>query len=153
MNHLIKTGILALSAFLFFSFLPTSETTWLTNIDQAKAEAQKSERIILMSFQGSDWCASCKRLEKKLFSSEPFAKFAADQLVLLKVDFPMRKENRLSKEQTAHNESLADQFNPDGQFPKIVILDAEMNSLGTMGYDPAKSVEEYISTIQQMING
>ena len=43
---------------------------WLYNIDQAKAEAIKENKLILISFSGSDWCAPCIRLEKNLFATD-----------------------------------------------------------------------------------
>jgi len=43
-----------------------------------------------------------------------------DRLVVLYLDFPAKRKNRLSKEQTAHNEALAERFNKSGAFPKLM---------------------------------
>ena len=64
----------------------------------------------------------------------------------------MKKENKLSKEQTSHNETLAEEFNPDGQFPKVIILDSDRKTLGQINYEPGKTAEDYIAKIQKIIN-
>ncbi len=147
-----KTWIrnLGFAATLLFSLSLTEGASiqWLTNVDSAKQAAAESNKLIMMSFQGSDWCANCKRLEKKLFSDPTFVEFANSELVSLKLDFPMKKENRLSEEQTKHNEELAEKFNPEGSFPKVLILDENLEVQSTFEYDPSKTVEQYITEIK-----
>lgn len=123
---------------------------WNTDFEVAKKAATDSERIILMSFQGSDWCGNCKRLEHALFENSDFIDFVSGNLIMLKVDFPMKKENKLSKEQTKHNDVLAEEFNPDGSFPKVIILNAQGEKLGEMSY-PSDDAQEYIESIKSFI--
>ena len=59
-----------------------------------------------------------------VFESEAFLAIAEKQLVLVRSDFPRAKKNQLSKEQTQHNEALAEKYNPEGKFPLTVLLDA-----------------------------
>lgn len=98
---------------------------WLTNLDHAKETAQKEHKYILLNFSGSDWCAPCIKLKQEVFGNEAFGNLAQDKLVLLRADFPRQKKNQLSKEQTAHNEMLAEKYNPAGKFPYTVLLSAE----------------------------
>lgn len=98
---------------------------WLNNIDSAKTESKAQNKLILLKFSGSDWCANCQQLDKIFFNSEVFKKFAPNHLVLLEADFPMRKKNKLSKEQQIHNEKLAESFNKAGSFPLIIMLNEE----------------------------
>ena len=123
MKTLIRTGILFLIIVLF-SFTTDSNGLWLTNFETAKKKAKVENRRILISFSGSDWCSNCKRLEKAVFDTSVFQEFAKDNLVLLNADFPMRKNNKLSKEQTSHNEALAEKYNKKGVFPTTLLLDS-----------------------------
>ena len=45
--------------------------------------------------------------------------------MLLRADFPRQKKNQLSKEQAAHNETLAEKYNPAGKFPYTVLISAD----------------------------
>jgi thioredoxin-related protein len=98
---------------------------WLTNLDNAKETAQKEHKYILLNFSGSDWCAPCIKLKQEVFGNDAFGSLAQDKLVLLRADFPRQKKNQLSKEQTAHNEMLAEKYNPAGKFPYTVLLSAD----------------------------
>lgn len=123
---------------------------WLYNIDQAKAEAVKENKLILISFSGSDWCAPCIRLEKNLFATDQFADFAKNNLILLKLDFPAQKKNKLPEEQLHHNEALADQYNKKGAFPLVLLIDAEGEVKGYMEH-PKSTTEDYISSINTIV--
>jgi thioredoxin-related protein len=121
MKIITKTPLLVLFITLF-SFTVVIENNWFTDIAKAKIESKQNNKLIFLSFSGSDWCSNCKRLEKTIFETEEFKKFAQNRLVLLRADFPMKKKNKLSKEQTAHNEKLADRYNKKGVFPSIFLL-------------------------------
>ena len=107
---------------------------WLTNLDQAKTIATKQNKNIILVFSGSDWCAPCIKLEKEIWESSDFQKEAEKNWVLLKADFPRRKANKLSKEQTKENEKIADLYNTSGYFPLVVVLDSKGKILGKTGY-------------------
>lgn len=120
---------------------------WTFNLEEAKSLASKEQKQIILVFSGSDWCAPCIKLEKNIWESPEFQKTATNNWVLLKADFPRKKINRLSKEQTAENEMLAEKYNPRGYFPLVVSLDAFGNVLGTTGYKDF-SPNEYIKHLQ-----
>lgn len=150
-NAFFKSMVLGLGLMLLsFSRDEIQTIYWNTDFEGAKSSAALSDGIILMSFQGSDWCGNCKRLEHTLFENSDFIDFYSGNLTMLKVDFPMKKENRLSKEQVKHNDALAEKFNPDGSFPKVIILNAQGEKLGEMAY-PSKTAEEYIASIKSFI--
>lgn len=102
----------------------TLSSEWLTNMTTAKEVAVKENKHILLNFSGSDWCAPCIKMKKEVFESEPFLKLAEEQLILVRADFPRSKKNKLSDEQTKHNEALAERYNPSGKFPFTILLDA-----------------------------
>jgi len=120
---------------------------WKFSLDSAKSVASQENKNIILVFAGSDWCAPCIKLEKNIWESAAFKKTAAENWVMLKADFPRKKANRLSKEQTQENEQLAEKYNPNGYFPLVVILDSTGKIVGTTGYKDF-SPAEYITHLQ-----
>lgn len=122
---------------------------WKTNLNEAKELASKENKNIILVFSGSDWCAPCIKLEKNIWESQDFISHAAANWVLLKADFPRRKANKLSKEQTKENEMLAENYNPNGYFPLVVVLDSSGKTLGKTAYKDI-SPKEYILHLQSL---
>ena len=129
-----------------------ASTSWFTNIEQAQQAAIEHHKPILMFFSGSDWCKPCIMLKTNVLESEAFTAFANESLILLELDFPYRKKNLLSKEQTEHNEQLAEKYNPNGQFPYLVMLDEKGELLEKFTFKKNATPEECIAFIQTIIN-
>ncbi len=119
---------------------------WITNFKEAGEIAKNENKKIIMSFQGSDWCAPCIKLEHDFFSTEEFKKYAKEHFVMLKVDFPRRKKNKLSKEHQKHNNQLAEKYNQNGYFPLVVVLDKNLKVLQKTSYKDT-SVAEFIKLL------
>lgn len=126
------------------------DIAWNQDVDSANAQAEKEGKLVLLNFSGSDWCANCIRLDKVLFQSEEFAAFAQDEFVLLNADFPARSKNKLSKEQTAKNEALAEKYNKKGVFPTVVLLSHDGKVIGRLS-NPQDSASEYMRELQSLI--
>lgn len=142
--------IIVLSLAILFS-LSAFTQEWSTDINLAKKQAKAEGKAIVLSFQGSDWCAPCIKLDHEIFSNPEFTAFAKDNYVMVKVDFPRKKKNRLSKEQQAKNGLLAEKYNPRGYFPHVVVLNANGEVKGELGYKDI-SVKEYIKLIEAFLN-
>lgn len=127
---------------LLFSFLLLTSSTspseeegfWFETKEECMSYAQEEGKNILMVFSGSDWCKPCMQFKKEVLLSEEFTSYASEELAILYLDFPMKKKNRLSEAQTAHNEALAEEFNKNGAFPKIILLDAQLNEIKEIKY-------------------
>lgn len=130
MKSMIKISVGFL--IMLFSCFNVSGQTWLTDYSSALEEAESSNKNILLVFSGSDWCAPCIRLKKEVLYSDEFANYGK-QLVLLNADFPRKriKERQLIEQ----NESLAEQFNPHGVFPFIILLDPTGKKVGALTYE------------------
>ncbi len=131
-----------------------SSLSSIAQVDQLKKLAQKAKeenKLIFVNFSGSDWCRSCMLLKQTILNTADFKAFADKELVLFDVDFPRKKKNRLSKEQTRYNEMLAEKYNRDGQFPTIIILDSDLNVLAKTTYKRL-SPSQYIDHIKTLIN-
>lgn len=145
----IKQSLLLLS-FILVSTNSLLAQHWLTNFAEAKQEAGQNKKPIILVFQGSDWCAPCMKLDRKIWQSDTFKNYAKQHYVMLKADFPRKKKNQLSKAQQAHNNSLAEKYNPQGHFPLVVIMDHLGKTLGVTGYKKM-TVKEYIKLINSFI--
>lgn len=119
---------------------------WQTNFPEALKIAAKENKTVLLVFQGSDWCAPCIKLDREIWSTEVFKKYATQHYVMVQADFPRRKKNALSETQTAANAKLAETYNKNGIFPFVVVLDANANILGETSYKKI-TPEAYINEL------
>ena len=80
----------------------------------------ESQKISLIYFSGSDWCPECIRFERKVLSDTTFTSFLnRHSITLEQADFPQRK--KLSKQEVAKNERLAERYSFDGTFPTLLL--------------------------------
>ena len=77
------------------------------NYQDALAMAKKENKHILMIFSGSDWCRPCIKLKKSILDQQKFQDWANDNLILMHVDFPAKKRNRLPESLATQNDHLA----------------------------------------------
>lgn len=138
-----------LIVFLFISCFSFSQE-WEKSYVDAKIKTEESGSALLLVFAGSDWCAPCIKLDRHLFQSPKFGKYAKENLILYKADFPRKKVNSLTPELAASNKKLAEKFNPNGYFPLVILLDANEEVLGSFGYQK-KPVEDYISRLNSFL--
>ncbi len=139
---------IALGIILFVSTVGFAQD-WQTDLEAAKKLATDQNKNIIIVFSGSDWCAPCIKLDKNIWQSDAFKNQSANDWILLKADFPRKKANELSKDQTAHNRKLAEKYNIEGSFPLVVLVDKNGKVLGKMGFKNV-SPEEYIKMIQAL---
>ncbi|WP_340063645.1 thioredoxin family protein [Ascidiimonas aurantiaca] len=121
---------------------------WVDNYDTAIALAKEKEQPIVMVFSGSDWCGPCILMDKKIWQTETFKEYASDNLIMLKVDFPKKKANQLSKELQEQNNKLARKYNRKGYIPLVVVLNAKGKVLGTTGFERKMSPETLIELLK-----
>lgn len=105
---------------------------WHTDFAAATALAKEKKRNAFLFFTGSDWCGWCMRLDREILRMPEFTDFAADNLVLVKLDFPRR--TRLPADEAAQNQKLAQQYGVRG-YPTVIMIDPEGNVVGELGYE------------------
>lgn len=97
-----------------------------SRLETARKTAAENKELILLNFSGSDWCIPCIKLHKNIIEAEDFKKLEADHIILyINADFPRNKKNQLSPELKKENAALADQYNPKGLFPYMLLLNSE----------------------------
>lgn len=139
-------GALFITTFLF------TTATWKTNFSDAKNEATKTNKYILINFSGSDWCLPCIQLKKKIFESESFNNYASENLVLVNADFPRQNKHKLDADQKKQNEDLAGKYDSDGKFPYTVLMTAEGKVVKQWDGLPDVTAEEFVNQVKQAVN-
>lgn len=152
-GHEVKTPRLFLVAAivsLVFAPFARAESVWLRDFSKAQEEAKANHKLLFLNFTGSDWCGWCIKLDRDIFSQTEFKNFAHDNLVLVELDFPRRKEQ--PAEEKKQNLQLAQQYEVLG-FPTIVVLNSSGQKVWEFnGYFPG-GPEAFIAQLQKLPKG
>lgn len=111
--------------------------TWESNLETAMQKAKQENKAVLVNFTGSDWCIWCKRLSNEVFSQSEFEKFADDNLILVKIDFPRSIEQ--SPETKLYNNQLAQRFGVEG-FPTVLLFNSQGRLVLQTGYQQGGAI-------------
>ncbi len=138
-------ALLTLSAFAASAF----SANWSENYDESVKKAREANKPLFILFTGSDWCPPCIQLERRVLASDTFSKFAEENLVLMKADFPRAPQNEAIKQQ---NLKLRDQFQVEG-YPTVFVLNASSGDIyfkqsAFRGQTPQQYVNEIKSAIR-----
>ena len=68
------------------------EDSWETDLNKAITRSYETKKPIMLFFTGSDWCGWCIRLQNEVFRTETFTKWANENVILVELDFPRKKE-------------------------------------------------------------
>lgn len=106
---------------------PEERISWLDDLDEAKAQALRENKLILADFWAS-WCGPCLAMDHNVWSREDIANLS-DKFVCLKLDFD--KEKKASW----HYQVQA--------IPAMLFLDAFGNKIAhIIGYRSAQQMKE-----------
>lgn len=118
--------------------MQSQELKWYTDVREAITESNKVHKPMLMFFTGSDWCGWCIRLQNEVLKTPEFTKWAAENVVLVELDYPRRTPQ--TPEIKNQNSELQQAFGIQG-FPTIYFTSAEsidgkvnFKGLGQTGY-------------------
>ena len=142
--------LLAAAVSLVFAAFARAESDWLHDWNKAQEEAKANHKLLFLNFTGSDWCGWCIKLDKDVFSQPKFKDYAHDNLVLVELDFPRKKEQ--PTEERKQNMHLAQQYEVLG-FPTIVVLNSGGQKVWQFdGYFPG-GPEAFIAQLQKLPKG
>lgn len=157
-------GLIMLTTSIFAQgdeFTQAQDENWLVDVDKAYEISKKTNKPILANFTGSDWCGWCKKLRGEVFNTPEFKTWAEENVVLLELDFPRRKQ--LPQEQQIQNRSLQQAFQVRG-FPTVWVFDLsksggekqfQLQAYGKTGYlrgGPTKYTKELDKMIERKNN-
>lgn len=134
-----KILVIAFLTLTSMSIQAQEELTWHTDMSKATNISIKEKKPMFLFFTGSDWCGWCIRLQKEVFKTPEFIKWAKDNVVLVELDFPRRTpQDEAIKMQNAQ---LQQQLQVTG-YPTIWFVSAaktteakvNLTALGSIGY-------------------
>lgn len=113
--------------------------TWHTDLTKATDISIKENKPLFLFFTGSDWCGWCIRLQKEVFKTPEFVKWAKENVVLVELDFP--RKNEQTEAVKMQNAQLQQQLQVRG-YPTVWFVSAaktadakvNLNALGSTGY-------------------
>jgi len=142
-RRMFKT-IIPMFAFAAMVAPAFASENWTTDLPAALVQAAKEKKLVLVDFNGSDWCGPCIMLKSKVFDKSEFLTYAKDKLILVDIDFPRNK--KLDPSVSKANEALAKQYAVRG-FPSIYVMNAQGIVVG--GFVGGNSS---VSAVQGMLN-
>jgi thioredoxin-related protein len=124
------------------------------NLSAEVARARNENKLLLLEFGSSDSCPPCVRFEQQVFSTPQFKAYAASNLVLVHLDFPLKSD--LRPDTVATNTLLAQQFDAYG-FPTFVALDRDGKEFWKIpkngedpDYEPLFKPENFIHLMEEL---
>jgi len=112
------------------------EAKWETNLSNAITLSNKTHKPLFLFFTGSDWCGWCMKLQKEVFKTPEFTKWASDNVILVELDFPKRTPQ--SDEIKQQNGQLNNFFKVRG-YPTVWITDVVKSDDGKIQFAPRGS--------------
>ena len=109
---------------------------WETNLTNAIELSNKTHKPLFLFFTGSDWCGWCMKLQKEVFKTPEFTKWANDNVILVELDFPKRTPQ--PEEIKQQNGQLNNFFKVRG-YPTVLITDVVKNDDGKIQFAPRGS--------------
>lgn len=134
-----KILVIAFLTLTSMSIQAQEELTWHTDMSKAADISIKENKPMFLFFTGSDWCGWCIRLQKEVFKTPEFIKWAKENVVLVELDFP-RKNNQTDAVKM-QNAQLQQQLQVRG-YPTVWFVSASksnknkvnLSALGSTGY-------------------
>jgi len=150
-----KILVIAFLTLTSMSMQAQEELTWHTDMSKATDISIKENKPMFLFFTGSDWCGWCIRLQKEVFKTPEFIKWAKESVVLVELDFP--RKNNQTEEVKLQNAQLQQQLQVRG-YPTVWFVSAtktaeakiNLNALGSTGY-VAGGPQAWLSGANQII--
>jgi len=150
-----KNLVIAFLTLMSLSIQAQEELTWHTDMSKATDISIKENKPLFLFFTGSDWCGWCIRLQKEVFKTPEFIKWAKESVVLVELDFPRKTlQDETVKLQNAQlQQQLQVRGYPTVWFvsaTKTAELKVNLNALGSTGY-VAGGPQAWLSGANQII--
>lgn len=84
----IKTLINIILFLFLIQTVNGQEVEMIIKWEEAKELAKKENKRILIILTGSEWCAPCKKMEKKVIKNPQFINYAQQHLIVFIIDLP-----------------------------------------------------------------
>lgn len=102
----------------------------------------------LIVFEGSDWCTNCIKFDKNILSNSEFQQFMQENnITLQRVDFP--RWTKESEEDIQKKNDLAEQYNFQGDFPTLILTNANTSDYIQLTHHNRISIQELTGQIEK----
>ncbi len=88
---------------------------------------------MLVDFTGSDWCVWCKRLDEEVFSKPSFQAYAAENFILVALDYPQADAIKALVPNPERNAELVETYGVQG-YPTVLLMTPAGEVFGRTGY-------------------
>lgn len=123
------------------------EAAWTEDMDAAMLQAKAQNKDLLVDFTGSDWCPPCMALGEEVFDSEQFANGAANEFVLVKMDFP--KQTQQDEKIKQQNAAWAQKFGVQN-FPTVVLMEPSGRPYAAISGYQSGAKDQYLTALSQL---
>lgn len=123
---------------------------WTQDYDAAMTLARERALPVLIKFTGSNWCGWSKIMEHDVFSTEEFAKWAEDRVVLVTIDFPSRHLSIVPKEWQSRNVSLRHKHDVNC-YPTVIVLNGKGEVVGRIGASKNFTPESFTKKVEELV--
>lgn len=110
---------------------------WHTDLGKAMEVSKKTKKPLFLFFTGSDWCGWCIKLQKEVFKTAEFTKWAKENVVLLELDFPRRTPQ--PQEIKNQNAQLNAFFKVQG-YPTVWMTNVTQGKEGKIEFSPLGNI-------------
>ena len=121
-------------------------TGWHLRLKDARAEAAKEDKPILIVFSGPDWSSASKKFESSVLHSKEYAASVKPAVVGLYIQHFVKTV--APEEQVSANQSLRKSLSVPAVFPCTVVLGSNGKLLGIVPGAPEKAA--YIQQISKL---
>ena len=123
-----------------------ADDLWTTDYDGALQRAKTEDKMVFLEFTGSDWCGGCIFLRENVFSTETFKAFARKHLILVQLDFPLKKD--IESDLKRRNEELRQKYGVMN-FPALILLNASGRKAGEIQFK-SQSAPEFVESLKKI---
>lgn len=118
---------------------------WTSDLAAAKRLAREKNLPILLNFTGTEWCGWCKMMNSNVFSKQEWQAYAAKNLVLVALDYPMNPEGA-----GAEKVALLKKYHVNG-FPMFHVLPPTGESEFTLIENRGQTPAAFIAAIEGVV--
>ena len=127
-----------------------ADMEWMTDLKAAGKKAAAEDKLLLVEFTGSDWCAYCIQQKKAVLDKPEFAEWANKHCVAVEIDIPQDAARVGGEEKKAYNKKLSEEYGISN-FPSLMLMTPELVLVG--GYSGAQSSPQAaIAILEQHFN-
>ncbi|MCX6231099.1 MAG: thioredoxin family protein [Bacteroidetes bacterium] len=124
---------------------------WFDSFEKTLSVAKEKKLSVLLFFTGTDTCTNCIKMRENIINSQAFTEYSKQSFVMMAVDYPNAKANKLSPGRIKKNKELVRKYNPSGKVPQIVVLDVNGSVKATANYVDIP-VSEYLPQFKALLD-